>query len=311
MLDNQIQLAAAALKDGLTVAFPTETVYGLGADASNPQAIKKVFAIKGRPANHPVIVHIAKSSMLVEWAQNIPDTAYILADAFWPGPLTLILNKQPNVSSLITGGQNTIGLRIPNHKVTLDLLQKFNGGIVGPSANKYGMVSPTTADHVKQDLGEEVSVVLDGDDCVVGIESTIVDLSGEQPVLRRLGDITKSKIEEVLQRPIAVNTNKPGAPGTTLKHYSPNTPVVLVDSNQLTSIPKNSAVLSFMPPPALLSNFVIWQQVTNNSKQYAHDLYTNLRKMDMLDKDKIIVELPPETEEWLAVMDRLKRAAAE
>ncbi len=311
MLDNQIQIAAAALKEGLTVAFPTETVYGLGADASDPQAIKKVFTIKGRPANHPVIVHIANSSMLAKWAQNIPDTAYVLADAFWPGPLTLILNKQPHVSSLITGGRNTIGLRIPNHKVTLDLLQEFNGGIVGPSANKYGMVSPTTAAHVRQDLGEEVSIVLDGDDCVVGIESTIVDLSGEQPVLRRLGNITRTQIEEVLQRPIAVNTHKPGAPGTTLKHYSPNTPVVLVDSSQLTSVTENSAVLSFMPTPTLLSNVVVWQQVTSNPKQYAHDLYTNLRNMDILGKNTIIVELPPETEEWLAVIDRLKRAAAE
>lgn len=310
MQDNQIKLAVDSLKSGLTVAFPTETVYGLGADASNPEAIKKVFAIKGRPTNHPVIVHIAEASMLEQWAQNIPDTAYMLAEAFWPGPLTLILQKQPHVSSLITGGQSTIGLRIPNHKVTLNLLTEFNGAIVGPSANKYGMVSPTKAAHVRQDLGDEVSIILDGDDCVVGIESTIVDLSGETPILRRLGEITSEQIEEILKTSILVDTHKPGAPGTTLRHYSPKTPVVLVDSKKLADIPENAAILSFLPEPDLLPNSTSWLQASKYPKQYAHDLYANLRSMDMLGKPVIVVELPPAAPEWLAIVDRLKRASA-
>lgn len=309
MQENQIKQACTALREGLIVAFPTETVYGLGADANNPEAIKKVFTIKGRPANHPVIVHIADPKMLTQWAQNIPTIAYKLAATFWPGPLTIILQKQPYVSSLITGGQDTIGLRIPNHEITLELIKKFGSAIVGPSANKYGMVSPTAAAHVARDLGRDVAVILDGDDCVVGIESTIIDLSVQQPTIRRLGEITKQQIEAAIQMPIAIDTHKPGVPGTTLKHYAPNTPLILVDSKQLASIPENSAVLSFIPTPVRLHNSIHWIQAADSSKQYAHDLYANLRIMDDLGKAKIIIEMPPETTEWSAIIDRLRRSA--
>jgi len=172
-----IRKAAAILRRGGLVAFPTETVYGLGADADNDQALKAIFRVKGRPETHPLIIHLHRTEQLKDWATSIPDPARTLGERFWPGPLTLILRKAARVSRVATGGQETVGLRIPDHPVALSLLREFGGGVAAPSANRFGRVSPTTADHVRQDLGADVDYVLDGGPCSIGVESTIVDFS--------------------------------------------------------------------------------------------------------------------------------------
>jgi L-threonylcarbamoyladenylate synthase len=195
---DSIQQAAQLLRKGRLVAVPTETVYGLGADATNPEAIKKIFAAKGRPADHPLIVHIPDASYLNAWAVDIPDSALILAERFWPGPLTLVLKKQPDVPLEVTGGQETIALRVPNHPVALNLLKVFGGGIAAPSANRFCRISPTQASHVAEELGDKVDLILDGGACQVGLESTIVDLSSGNPKLLRPGQIGKAEIEELL-----------------------------------------------------------------------------------------------------------------
>jgi len=196
----QIEKAAALLRQGELVAFPTETVYGLGADASNPEAVAKIFAAKGRPADHPLIVHIPGVEHLDRWAREIPETAFASAKAFWPGPLTLILKRQPNVPDAVTGGQDTVGIRVPGHPLALELLKAFDGGVAAPSANRFGHVSPTTAQHVHDELGSAVAMVLDGGPCRVGIESTIVNLTGPQSRILRPGMISAADLGRVLGR---------------------------------------------------------------------------------------------------------------
>src|SRR5947207_5296477 len=182
---NQIKEAAAILRSGGLVAFPTETVYGLGADADNEAAVRKIFAAKGRPADHPVIVHLAEMMQMVEWSGQIPKEAWRLAETYWPGPLTLILPRLPRAKDVVTGGLDTVGLRVPSHPVAQSLLRKFGGAIAAPSANRFGHVSPTRAEHVRQELAGRVDLILDGGDCEVGLESTIVDLSADEPVILR------------------------------------------------------------------------------------------------------------------------------
>ena len=216
---NDLDRAVELLKAGELVGIPTETVYGLGADAANPAAVAKIFAAKGRPADHPLIVHIPGASHLERWAVDIPDLAYELAEDFWPGPLTLILRRAPGVPDAVTGGQDTVGLRVPGHPVALDLLRAFaaaggSGGIAAPSANRFGRISPTTADHVREELGDAVALVLDGGACAVGIESTIIDLSSGKPMLLRPGHITPAAIE-------AVCGELPTAPGAAAPRRCP------------------------------------------------------------------------------------------
>jgi L-threonylcarbamoyladenylate synthase len=201
----EIERAVALLRRGELVAFPTETVYGLGADAANPAAVARIFAAKGRPADHPLIVHLPAAEHLARWARDIPAEAEKLAAAFWPGPLTLILKRQPQVPNAVTGGQDTVGLRVPSHPLALELLRAFEGGIAAPSANRFGRISPTTAAHVREELGERVPLVLDGGACPVGIESTILDLSRGVPVLLRPGAIGPADIARVLGRAFARN----------------------------------------------------------------------------------------------------------
>lgn len=316
---TDVALAADLLRAGQLVAFPTETVYGLGADANNPAAIAQVFATKGRPANHPLIVHIATATELNVWARNIPASAWLLAQQFWPGPLTLILHKQKHVSPLITGGQETIGLRIPKHPLTLELLQTFGSGIVGPSANKYGRVSPTTAQHVATDLGVTIPAILDGGACSVGIESTIIDLTTTTPIIRRSGAITAAAISEVLNLPVHTNTTQQKnirTSGDQLSHYAPITPVKLVASKDMQLLvatylqqQKNFSVLSLHSKLEFLPTNIYWQQISNDVQIYMHDLYANLRTHDALKNTEIIIEMPPHSDAWLAVLDRLTRAA--
>jgi L-threonylcarbamoyladenylate synthase len=318
-ITTNIDLAVTHLRAGDLVAFPTETVYGLGADATNPIAIAKVFTVKGRPADHPVIVHIANSEQLSFWAKDIPPAAWLLAKAFWPGPLTMILTKQDHISNLITGGQTTIGIRIPAHPLTLELINKFGAGIVGPSANKYGRVSPTNAQHVAHDLGNAVSAILDGGDCSVGIESTIIDLSSDQPMIMRLGAISAEQISAVLHSDIALNTDrkpKIRAPGSHESHYAPNTPVQLIATDKLLACVddllnqhRSFSVISLQAKPTSLAANLEWQQMSNNPSDYAHDLYAALRAHDQLRNDLILIEEPPRSTEWLAVLDRLTRAS--
>lgn len=315
-ITSDIPGCVTLLKNGELVAFPTETVYGLGADAGNPQAIQKVFATKGRPVDHPLIVHLGSPQQLGLWAREIPETAWKLAEHFWPGPLTMILFKQPNVSNLITGGQDTIGLRVPQHPLTLKLLENFGSGLVGPSANKYGRVSPTNAMHVALDLGSAVAAILDGGDCEVGIESTIINLTEAIPVIMRSGAITAAEISAVIGQEVLFNTEaKPTlrTSGSHESHYAPATKVLLLNHADLLNAVKQLgavSVMSFTARPSNLEATIYWQQISNDPKQYAHELYANLRYHDQLKNAAILIEKPPQESAWLAVLDRLSRASA-
>lgn len=318
-LTKDLKLAVKCLQNGELVAFPSETVYGLGADARNDQAIARVFQVKGRPSDHPLILHIASVEQLPLWATDIPDSAWLLAAHFWPGPLTLILNKHATVSKLITGGQETIAIRIPNHPLTLDLLTQFGSAIVGPSANKYGRVSPTTATHVAADLGNEVSAILDGGACSIGIESTIVHLASAHPVIMRQGSITAQQLSSVLGcnlelRPETNNTVRTS--GSHESHYAPLTPAYLLTVDEITQQitlfaeqQQNVSVLSFAAQPDNISSKIFWQQLPKDPQIYAHDLYANLRAHDQLGNAAILIEQVPPDDAWLAIMDRLIRAS--
>ena len=322
-MNNEIARAVELLRAGELVVIPTETVYGLGADASNPTAVAKIFAAKGRPADHPLIVHIPSADHLDRWARDIPEAARVLAKAFWPGALTLILKRQPTVPDAVTGGQDTVGLRVPNHPLTLELLRQFDGagsgGLAAPSANRFGRISPTTAQHVRDDLGDSIPLILDGGPCQVGIESTIIDLSGPRTVVLRPGMLSAIDIGRVLGK-VPMSPDDPLAPpavrasGTLESHYAPRTPLVLMPDDSLPIALRNAivqqervAVLARHPAPFDMPQ-VIWQLAPADPAGFAHALYTNLRALDALECDRIYVQKPV-GQAWLAVMDRLKRAA--
>jgi L-threonylcarbamoyladenylate synthase len=301
-----IQTAAAYLRAGELVAFPTETVYGLGADASNPQAVRRIFAAKGRPADHPVIVHLASAGGATGWAAAMPDEARALADAFWPGPLTLILPRAPHVDDIVTGGQDTVGLRVPAHPVAQELLAAFGGGIAAPSANRFGRISPTTAAHVADDVGTHVAAILDGGSCAVGIESTIVAFVGGEPTLLRPGGIGIAALARVLGRaPARPDANAPRAPGTLAAHYAPRTPAtlaapdaLLAEIAQLSARDERVAVLARAKRrPADFGD--VWIAAPADPERYAHDA---------ANADAIVIEAVPGDDAWLAVRDRLARA---
>ena len=315
---NDVARAAELLRVGQLVAFPTETVYGLGADASNPAAVAKIFAAKGRPADHPLIVHIPDATHLERWAVDVPDTAVQLAAAFWPGPLTMILKRAPGVSDAVTGGQNTVGLRVPGHSLALDLLRAFDGGIAAPSANRFGRISPTTADHVREELGDRVAAILDGGPCQVGIESSILDLS--QNVLRilRPGKISADDIGRVIGQ-LPGQGGRAGAPrvsGSLDAHYAPRTPLQLLAGDALPFAVRHAlvaneriAILACMPP-AITDSRIEWRIAPVDAEGFARELYANLRWLDALGCVRIVVQRPPGTAAWLAVNDRLQRAVA-
>ena len=315
--DPDIDQAVAILRWGGLVAFPTETVYGLGADARNPEALGKLYAAKGRPAGHPVIVHLADVSQLAQWARDVPPAAAKLAARFWPGPLTLILRRAPGVSDAVTGGQDTVGLRIPSHPVAHALLTKFGGGVAAPSANRFGRVSATTAQHVKQEFGDAIDCVLEGGASEIGIESTIVAVTGERPVLLRPGHISASEIEQAVGVPRgAPDTGSPRAPGTLAAHYAPKTPLLVMEGDlllelatSLTRQGKRVAVLARGALQPLLSGLT-WIAAPPDAPAYAHDFYASLRALDAAGCDAILVEKLPLQPEWAAVNDRLDRAAA-
>ncbi|MGQ0749249.1 MAG: L-threonylcarbamoyladenylate synthase, partial [Betaproteobacteria bacterium] len=232
--DAKIQRAVAVLRAGGLVAFPTETVYGLGADAANEVAVRKIFSAKGRPRDHPLIVHIADATQIATWARDIPSAVPLLTQRFWPGPLTMVLERADGVNDLVTGGQRTIALRSPSHPVARALLVRFGGGIAAPSANRYGRVSATTAEHVRREFGSTIDCILDGGAADIGIESTIVDLSGAAPGILRLGAITERMLEQALGAPLALpGRASPRAPGTHARHYAPRTPLMVMEADLL------------------------------------------------------------------------------
>jgi L-threonylcarbamoyladenylate synthase len=315
--ESAIQKAADLLRQGKLVAIPTETVYGLGADAKNPEAVKRIFAAKGRPADHPLIVHIPDAAALLHWAIEIPEIAWKLAERFWPGPLTLVLKKHPDVPMEVTGGQNTVALRVPAHPVALNLLQAFGGGIAAPSANRFCRISPTQASHVEEELGDKVDMILDGGACQVGLESTIVDLSGAQPRLLRPGQISKSKIEELLQVKLVLpeNNEQIHAPGMMEVHYAPITETLLCTQDQVKAILQGDA-FQHQHKMGIASYFTkidsdLFAKIIGMPKDvhdYAQSLYSTLRTFDDADLDLILIEQPPQTEKWQAVNDRLIKA---
>ena len=308
----EIRKAAEILRAGGLVAFPTETVYGLGADASNAKAVARLYATKGRPADHPVIVHFGSAEQAFMWARDIPQSAKKLAARFWPGPLTLILKRSALARDFVTGGQDSVGVRVPSHPIAHQLLDLFGGGVAAPSANRFGMVSPTTAAHVRADLGEEVELVLEGGPSNVGIESTIVDLSGEAPALLRPGAITKDQLTNILGAEIREPTpDAPRHPGSLERHYAPRTPLRLVPAHDLDKeislLRAGVAVLAFSRPDERVD---YWIRMPRDPEAYAQRLYAALRELDGAGCQAILVEAPPQGPEWVAVGDRLRRACS-
>lgn len=314
---DEIDRAVEALREGEVVAFPTETVYGLGADAQNPEAVRRVFELKGRPATHPLIVHIDHPRMLERWALEVPASAQALAERFWPGPLTLVLRRAPAVDLAVTGGQDTVAIRVPGHPVAQQLLRAFGSGIAAPSANRYGRVSPTRAEHVREEFGDALKVILDGGDCKIGLESTIVSCVGEVPRVLRPGSITLSQLRAVVpQVQVRGEAEAPRVPGSDAKHYAPSTPLSIVNSRaleevvaQLTADHEKVAVLA-LRPPQVANKFMTWVNAGRRADAYTRELYVNLRALDKAGAREILVEEVPEGEAWDAVRDRLRRAAS-
>jgi L-threonylcarbamoyladenylate synthase len=310
----QILEAVAALRRGEVIGLPTETVYGLAADASNADAVRKIFALKGRPADHPLIVHIADASALSRWASGPLALAGKLAEAFWPGPLTMILPRQPCVPDAVTGGQDTVGVRCPAHPLALQVLRIFGTGLAAPSANRFGHISPTTAGHVREEFGDGVPLILDGGDCEVGIESTIIDLSSDVPRILRPGSITHEQMEAVIG-PVAQDRSEhsPRASGTLEAHYAPRTPMLMLaraaleqEAKQQRAFGKRVAILAIDSLPLGFDGVIL----PGEAKAFAHGLYAAMRQLDAGDEQLLLVERPPEGAAWLAVHDRLRRAAA-
>lgn len=312
--DALIAKAAAVLKAGGLVGMPTETVYGLAADASSAAAIARIYAAKGRPSDHPVIVHLAYVKQIRDWAIDIPDEAWALAKAFWPGPMTLILKRAPHVLDAVTGGQDTVGLRIPSHPVAHALLAAFGGGVAAPSANKFGRVSPTTAQHVRDEFGDAVDVVLDGGASEVGIESTIIDCSGDALRILRPGAITSAMVAQALGGgDVALHHGEkaPRVSGSLEAHYAPRTRLQLVAPGVLPETVANFALrkialLSRTRPADFKGE---WREAASDPAVYARELYARLRQLDDLDVELMLIEAPPQGPEWDGVNDRLRRAA--
>ena len=315
-----IEHAISLLNQGELVAIPTETVYGLAGDAANPEAVRKIFALKNRPATHPLIVHIYGQNQLANWASDIPDAAYQLADAFWPGPLTLILKKHKSVSHWVTAGQDSVGLRAPNHILTQQLLQHFGGGLAAPSANRFGHISPTTVQHVQQEFGLDSPFIVEGGPCLIGVESTILSLIDNTPTLLRPGGISLAQLESVLQQPIkhhqSVSAAKIRVPGLLASHYAPHTPLIVGPLAYLIAEiqhqPEQRTVLVHHSPiPPLPSHALsLLPMPAHSATLYAHKLYATLRQADNYHATRIFLEKPSDDTAWLAINDRLQRAAS-
>ena len=301
-LTSSIDLAIRYLNDDLLIGLPTETVYGLAALASRPKAIAKIFQVKARPTNHPLILHLANYRQLEKWAQNVPSYVQVLCEKFWPGPLTVVLQRTTRVCDEITGARETVAIRIPNNQVALTLLKKLDDGLVAPSANRFGKVSPTSAKHVVDDLGDDVSLVLDGGDCEIGVESTILDCTRSMPQILRSGAITKDVLESVAKISIALSDGESRASGMLEKHYAPNCRVELVEttadaerlSSELVSENQKVQILDFF----------------GDVVSYANQLYARLRQADQSGFDVVIAVMPINAGLGEAIRDRLTKASA-
>lgn len=325
--EDAIAAAVARWHDGLLVAFPTETVYGLGAWARHDGGLRAVYEAKGRPASHPLIVHLPEAGALEGWAREVPKAAWRLAEAFWPGPLTLVLKRAEGVPDLVTGGQTTVALRVPAHPTAHALLRAFGDGIAAPSANRFGHVSPTTAQHVAAEFPSLDLLVVDGGPCEVGLESTIVDLSADRPRLLRPGGVRLTSVVEVLGEPVedvsaspAIDLGEPGpgdavprVPGSLERHYAPTTPAFMVGEGDASIASENPAragcaVLARRPAPAGYTG--PWRALPDDPDGYARALYATLRELDDAGHPCILIERVPDDDRWQAVRDRLQRATA-
>jgi L-threonylcarbamoyladenylate synthase len=312
----ELDAAVQALRDGELVAFPTETVYGLGAHAGHPVALRRVFELKGRPLSHPLIVHLDSVRYLSRWVREVPPAAEKLAAAFWPGPLTLVLPRAFNVHPLVTGGQDTIAVRVPSHPMAQQLLTAFGGGIAAPSANRYGRLSPTRAEHVREEFGDALHV-LDGGDSKIGLESTIVSCLDGNVRLLRPGSIGVSQLRSVVGDVLTERSAEaPRAPGGHSAHYAPSTPlsIVLAEeieqlASELSATGLRIAVLA-QRAPLRAHQYVTWINGGPRPDAYARELYAHLRALDRSACARILVQNVPGDERWDAVRDRLTRAAA-
>lgn len=314
-----VDQAVSVLRGGGLVAFPTETVYGLGADAENPQAVARVFAVKGRPTTHPLILHIPSADTLGDWVSEIPDSAHTLAAHFWPGPLTMVLQRSQRVPLAVTGGLETVAIRVPSHPLALEVLTAFAGALAAPSANRFGSVSPTCAAHVEADLGADIDFILDGGSCSVGVESTIVDLSGTDPTILRPGGVSREEIEVALGRPLVapVMTGTVRVPGSHALHYAPRASVVVVaNSADLPEMATREAssglrvgVLLPADSDAVSLPQVKTLRVPSETIDFARTLYAMLREFDQHGCQLVLVSMPDEVGLGAAIADRLRRAA--
>lgn len=310
--ETGLEAAAAALRSGQLVAFPTETVYGLASSASDPEAVAAVFRAKGRPADHPLIVHLADAGQLRNWTAaqgRVLQRAELLARAFWPGPLTLVVPRSAAAADAVTGGQDTVALRVPAHPVARQLLQRSGLALVAPSANRFGRISPTRAEHVLADLDGLVPFIVRGSSPEVGVESTIVDVSGHDVRVLRPGAVLPGQLQDVLGEPVhsGARLASPRVSGSLSGHYAPGVPLTLVPAGTAGPGETGLAVVATRPAPAGFSG--LWRQLPAEPDGYARDLYAVLHELDAVAAG-IVVEEPPGTEAWEAVRDRLTRASA-
>lgn len=308
-LTTDLDLACARLKAGELLALPTETVYGLAADARNEAAVAKVFALKGRPSSNPLIVHLAHASQTGDWAAEVPSAAQRLMDAFWPGPLTLVLPARADVSRAVTAGQNSVALRVPAHPLARQLLELFGSGLVAPSANRYMSISPTSPTHVMQQFADSDLLILDGGPCAVGLESTIVGLlPGEPARLLREGMLSASQIEAVLGEPLARGeAGELRVPGQHHRHYAPGTPTQRFQQVPTMALqdPRCAWLWCGAAQPSVGSAL----DLGADPERYAQGLYAALYELDNLGLDRLLIQTPPPGEAWAAVHDRLARAS--
>lgn len=304
---DDLATAVRLLQAGELVALPTETVYGLAADATNPDALRAIFRAKGRPSDHPLIVHLGAADQLPEWVTDVPDAAWRLAAAFWPGPLTLVLPAASTVSPLVTGGQATVALRVPGHSVMQRVLRQFGRGLAAPSANPFGQISATTAAHVQTHLAGRIAAVVDDGPCAVGIESTIVDLTTDHARILRPGAITLEMIAEHVPCTDAVTGSTPRVPGALASHYAPRTPCYRIEADLVESpFPGlRTGLLAPRLPGWPVTQF--WP-MPSEPDAYARALYAALHEADASHCEVLLVALPPDEPAWAAIHDRLRRA---
>lgn len=307
---DSIQKAAEQLKAGHLVAFPTETVYGLGADASNEEAVKRIYEVKGRPTNHPLIIHVSSINGLEVWAQNISEYAVILARAFWPGPMTLILNRKDIAKDFITGSQDSVGIRVPRDRIALELLSRFETlgghGIAAPSANRFGRISPTSSKDVQDEIGRYLSdndLILEGGQSEIGIESTIIDCRNKNPIIMRPGAITVSMIDSVIEVDLLnPETSELRVSGNLKKHYAPNAKVII---NQTPTAGQAYVALSRYGTP----DDVYRISSPANVDEFARNIYAAMRKADELGFTELVIEVPEGQGIEIALQDRLRKAS--